>query len=209
MRPLTRVAINFLQQPGQFVFPRAHIFGDIVQNLGAVVSSGRSPATGFTRSLNRITQVLTITFADKSSQLTLVINYRLAVSGIRANLLAADIKLRRFVYVIACVNVKISFTCRWDSGGRSRRFEVRFKTRLQIFKQAFPATFTTVAGFLDPAESNRRIKLIGTVNPDNPRVDFGCDIQCQVDIFGPDTCRKAVTNIVSQCYCFLGCSVGH
>ena len=52
-----------------------------------------------------------------------------------------------------------------------------------VTRQSFPAALTPKAAFADPAKACRGIHHIGSVYPDDPCDQFGCDIKREVDVF--------------------------
>ncbi len=89
--------LGFADRCGQsvrdFVAALGEVFGDVVEDLGAVVGCGLAPACGFAGGFYGVADIFAIAEAGFSEELSVVAADFHAVAGVGTGLLAADIEL--------------------------------------------------------------------------------------------------------------------
>src|SRR5215472_4726983 len=79
--------------PGNFFGALRKIFGDVVENLGAIVGRGSAPGLGLAGSFDGVANIFAIAEGRFAEHLALFAANFEAIAGVRTDLLAADVKL--------------------------------------------------------------------------------------------------------------------
>ena len=153
------------------VAPLDHVFGNVVENLRAIVRAGVcAQPDGAARRFHGVANIFAIAQRRLAQQLALAAVYRERVAGIRPRLLAADVLLDGAVDPgrrggSAGSNPSSS------SGAsnlrclcRARRQRVQ-PLRRQVFEHAFASAFAPIAGFAIAAEAAGGVELVGASSP--------------------------------------------
>jgi hypothetical protein len=90
---LAGFAGEVLQSLGELGGPGGEVFGDEIEDLGAVVGGGFGPGFGGVCSLHRVADVLAVADAGVAEEFSLRRVDGLGVAAVRAGLFAADVHL--------------------------------------------------------------------------------------------------------------------
>ena len=183
------------QAPGDFLATLGKVLGDVVENLRAMVRRCLGPSFRLTGRFDRVADVLAIAQRRFAEQSAIPASYLRAIAGIRASLLAADVKLHRAVNGRSGLCLAIGA---WSWFGRrcSKCRGLLEPRRFKIFAESFLSSLASIAAFPIPAEAARRVKQVGAIHPDNACLQLRRDLQCKVNALAPDTGCEAIRGVV-------------
>src|SRR5690606_4798634 len=129
--------------------------------------------------LHRVADVLAVADADMAEEFAFGAVDGLGVAGVRAGLFAADVHLGGAVEGVDLGGAG----SRWGGGGFQGG---GFCGGFEVGHQALPPAFAPEAGFADTAEACGGVEEVGGVDPDDSGLEFGGDVEGEVDVLGPD-----------------------
>lgn len=160
-------------------------------------------------SFHGIADVFAVARPDLADQPACRVGNGRAVPTVRAGLFAADVHFRR---AVNWGHGKSWFLKgRRGLGGPVGRsfFELGLPLGFHVFPKTLPAAFPAEAGFLVTPETGGCIENVGAIDPDRPGFYFWGNVECQVDILGPDAGSQAKARVVGQFDGFGWCPESH